>query len=160
MLVIFIATFCNTIFPDIFSKIIYAPRDTIQYFIDLKRSHNSIGKEAIAKEFGKNQQMLMDMKQKAIEIIQYHQKHQHELGYCNVFNKAKVKLKLEADLMQLSKIQIPLFDSFLPNSLNQLNLKDLKFTVYQNQQLLDEYDVWFKKWQKNNEIKQLLAATN
>ena len=50
--------------------------------------------------------------------------------------------------MLRSKIKIPLFDRFLPNSLNQLNLKDLKFTVYQNQQLLDEYDVWFKNWQK------------
>lgn len=61
-------------------------------------------------------------------------------------------VKLESSLKQLSKIKIPLFDRFLPNSLNQLNLKDLKFTVYQNQQLLDEYDVWFKNWQKNNEI--------
>ncbi len=50
--------------------------------------------------------------------------------------------------MLRSKIKIPLFDRFLPNSLNQLNLKDLKFTVYQNKQLLDEYDVWFKNWQK------------
>jgi hypothetical protein len=50
--------------------------------------------------------------------------------------------------MLRSKIKIPLFDRFLPNSLNQLNLKDLKFTVYQNQQLLDEYDVGFKNWQK------------
>ena len=146
----------NTIFPDIFSKLIYAPRDTIQYFIDLKRAHNSVEKEAIAKEFGKNQQMLMDMKQKAIDIIKYHQKHQHELCSCNGNTFKMVKVKLE----QLSQIQIPLFDSFLPNSLNQLNLKDLKFTVYQNQQLLDEYSVWFKNWQKNNEIKQLLAATN
>ena len=154
----------NTIFPDIFSKLIHAPHDTIQYFIDLKRSHNSVEKEAIAKEFGKNQQMLMDMKQKAIKIIQYHQEHQHEHCSCNgnAFNKAKVEaeLKLESALKQLSQIQIPLFDGFLPNSLNQLNLKDLKFTVYQNQQLLDEYGVWFKNWQKNNEIKQLLSATN
>lgn len=60
--------------------------------------------------------------------------------------------------MLRSKIKIPLFDRFLPNSLNQLNLKDLKFTVYQNQQLLDEYDVWFKNWQKimKYEIKKLL----
>jgi len=154
----------NTIFPDIFSKIIHAPRDTIQYFIDLKRAHNSVEKEAIAKEFGKNQQILMDMKQKAIDIIQYHQTHQYKFCHCNgnKFNKVKVEaeLKLESALKQLSQIKIPLFDSFLPNSLNQLNLKDLKFTVYQNQQLLDEYDVWFKKWQKNNEIKKLLAATN
>ena len=50
--------------------------------------------------------------------------------------------------MLRSKIKILLFDRFLPNSLNQLNLKDLKFTVYKNQQLLDEYDVWFKNWQK------------
>ena len=152
----------NTIFPDIFSKLIYAPRDSIQYFIDLKRSHNGVEKEAIANEFGKNQQMLMDMKQKASDIIQYHQEHQHKFCHCNdnAFNKVKVELKLEEALKQLSQIQIPLFDSFLPNSLNQLNLKDLKFTVYQNQQLLDEYNVWFKNWQKNNEIKQLLAATN
>ena len=156
----------KTIFPDIFSKLIYAPRDTIQYFIDLKRSHNSVEKEAIAKEFGKNQQMLMDMKQKAIEIIQYHQEHQHKLCHYNgnIFNKEKVEaeLKLESDLKQLSQIQIPLFDGFLPNSLNQLNLKDLKFTVYKNQQLLDECDVWFKTWQKNNEIKALAmsSATN
>ena len=140
----------NTIFPDIFSKLIYAPHDSIQYFIDLKRSHNSVEKEAIAKEFGKNQQMLIDMKQKASDIIQYHQKHQHQ--FCNA--------NLETELKQLSQIKIPLFDSFLPNSLNQLNLKDLKFTVYQNQQLLDKYDVWFKTWQKNNEIKKLLSATN
>ena len=140
----------NSIFPDIFSKLIYAPRDSIQYFIDLKRSHNSVEKEAIAKEFGKNQQMLIDMKQKASDIIQYHQKHQHQ--FCNA--------NLETELKQLSQIKIPLFDSFLPNSLNQLNLKDLKFTVYQNQQLLDKYDVWFKTWQKNNEIKKLLSATN
>ena len=146
----------NTIFPNIFNKIIHAPSDTIQYFIDLKRAHNSVEKEAIAKEFGKNQQILMDMKQKAIDIIQYHQKHQHELCSCNGNTFKMVKVKLE----QLSQIQIPLFDGFLPNSLNQLNLKDLKFTVYQNQQLLDEYGVWFKNWQKNNEIKQLLAATN
>ena len=146
----------NTIFPDIFSKLIYAPRDTIQYFIDLKRAHNSVEKEAIAKEFGKNQQILMDMKQKAIDIIKYHQKHQHELCSCNGNTFKMVKVKLE----QLNQIQIPLFDGFLPNSLNQLNLKDLKFTVYQNQQLLDEYDVWFKKWQKNNEIRKLLAATS
>ena len=130
----------NTIFPDIFSKLIHAPRDTIQYFIDLKKSHNSVEKEVIANEFGKNQQMLMDIKQKASDIIQYHQTHQNERCHCNVFKMTKVE--------QLSKIQIPLFDSFLPNSLNQLNLKDLKFAVYQNQQLLDEYDVWFKNWQK------------
>ena len=128
----------NTIFPDIFSKIINAPRDTIQYFIDLKQAHNSVEKEAIMNEFGKNQNILMDMKQKANDIIQYHKTHQ------NVFNN----VKLEESLKQLSKIKIPLFDRFLPNSLNQLNLKDLKFTVYQNQQLLDEYDVWFKNWQK------------
>lgn len=140
----------NTIFPDIFSKIIHIPTDTIQYFIDLKKAHNKIEKEAIANEFGKNQQILIDMKQKAIDIIQYHQKHQYKLD--NVFKK----LELE----QLSKIQIPLFDRFLCNSLNQLNLKDLKFTVYQNQKLLDEYDVWFKKWQKNNEIATLLITTN
>lgn len=154
----------NTIFPDIFSKLIYAPRDSIQYFIDLKRSHNSFEKEAITNEFGKNQQILMDMKQKASDIIQYHQEHQHKFCHCNgnAFNKGKVEaeLKLESALMQLSQIQIQLFDGFLPNSLNQLNLKDLKFTVYQNQQLLDEYNVWFKNWQKNNEIKQLLAATS
>ena len=113
----------NTIFPDIFSKIIHIPTDTIQYFIDLKKAHNKIEKEVIANEFGKNQQILIDMKQKAIDIIQYHQKHQYKLD--NVFKK----LELE----QLSKIQIPLFDRFLCNSLNQLNLKDLKFTVYQNQ---------------------------
>ena len=94
-------------------------------------------------EFGKNQHILMDMKQKANDIIQYHQTHQH------VFDN----VKLESSLKQLSKIKIPLFDRFLPNLLSQLNLKDLKFTVYQNQQLLDEYDVWFKNWQKNNEIK-------
>ena len=140
----------NTIFPDIFSKIIHIPTDTIQYFIDLKKAHNKIEKEAIANEFGKNQQILIDMKQKAIDIIQYHQKHQYKLD--NIFKK----LELE----QLSKIQIPLFDRFLCNSLNQLNLKDLKFTVYQNQKLLDEYDVWFKKWQKNNEIATLLITTN
>lgn len=156
----------NTIFPDIFSKLIYAPRDTIQYFIDLKRSHNSVEKEAIAKEFSKNQQMLMDMKQKASDIIRYHQEHQYKFCHCNgnAFNKGKVEaeLKLESALKQLSQIQIPLFDGFLPNSLNQLNLKDLKFTVYQNQQLLDEYGVWFKNWQKNNEIKALamLSVTN
>ena len=69
-------------------------------------------------------------------------------------------MKLETALKQLSKIQIPLFDGFLCNSLNQLNLKDLKFIVYQNQQLLDEYNVWFKNWQKNNEIKKLLSAKN
>lgn len=128
----------NTIFPDIFNKIIHAPRDTIQYFIDFKQAHNSVEKEAIMNEFGKNQNILMDMKQKANDIIQYHKTHQ------NVFNN----VKLEESLKQLSKIKIPLFDRFLPNSLNQLNLKDLKFTVYQNQQLLDEYDVWFKNWQK------------
>ena len=138
----------NTIFPDIFSKLIHAPRDTIQYFIDLKRSHNGVEKESIANEFGKNQQMLMDMKQKASDIIQYHQKHQHQL--CN--------MKLETALKQLSKIQIPLFDGFLCNSLNQLNLKDLKFIVYKNQQLLDEYNVWFKNWQKNNEIKSVSSV--
>lgn len=153
----------NTIFPDIFSKILHAPRDTIQYFIDLKRAHNSVEKEAIAKEFGKNQQMLMDMKQKAIEIIQYHQEHQHKFCHYNgnAFNKAKVEaeLKLESALKQLSQIKIPLFDGLLHNSLNQLNLKDLKFTVYQNQQLLDKYDVWFKNWQKNNEINKLLSVT-
>ena len=146
----------NTIFPNIFSKLIYAPRDTIQYFIDLKRAHNSVEKEAIAKEFGKNQQMLINMKQKASDIIKYHQTHQHKFFSSNMVDN----VKLEAVLMQLSQIQIPLFDNFLPNSLNQLNLKDLKFTVYQNQQLLDEYDVWFKTWQKNNEIKKLLSATN
>lgn len=108
----------NTIFPDIFNKIIHAPRDTIQYFIDFKQAHNSIEKEAIMNEFGKNQHMLMDMKQKANDIIQYHQTHQ------NVFDN----VKLEAALKQLSKIKIPLFDRFLPNSLSQLNLKDLKFT--------------------------------
>ena len=140
----------NTIFPDIFSKIIHIPTDTIQYFIDLKKAHNKIEKEVIANEFGKNQQILIDMKQKAIDIIQYHQKHQYKLD--NVFKK----LELE----QLSKIQIPLFDRFLCNSLNQLNLKDLKFTVYQNQKLLDEYDVLFKKLQKNNEIATLLITTN
>lgn len=132
----------NTIFPDIFNKIIHAPRDTIQYFSDLRKAHNSVEKEAIMHEFGKNQHMLIDMKQKANNIIQYHQTHQ------NMFDN----VKLESSLKQLSKIKIPLFDRFLPNSLNQLNLKDLKFTVYQNQQLLDEYDVWFKNWQKNNEI--------
>lgn len=131
----------NTIFPDIFNKIIHAPRDTIQYFIDFKQAHNSVEKEAIMNEFGKNQQILMRMKQKANDIIQYHQ---HE----NVLNN----VKLEEALKKLSKIKIPLFDRFLPNSLSQLNLKDLKFTVYQNQKLLDEYDVWFKNWQKNNEI--------
>lgn len=143
----------NTIFPDIFSKIIHIPTDTIQYFIDLKQAHNSVEKETIANEFGKNQQILMDMKQKAIDIIQFfnhQQNHQHQLD--NIFKKD--------ELEQLSKIQIPLFDGFLCNSLNQLNLKDLKWTVYQNQKLLDEYDVWFKQWQKNNEIKKLLIATN
>lgn len=139
----------NTIFPDIFCKIIHAPHDTIQYFSDLRKAHNSVEKEAIMNEFGKNQQILMDMKQKANDIIQYHQ---HE----NVFDN----VRLETALKQLSKIKIPLFDRFLPNSLSQLNLKDLKFTVYQNQQLLDEYDVWFKNWQKNNEIKTLLIKTN
>ena len=126
-----------------FSILICIVNNTIQYFIDLKRSHNSVEKEAIAKEFGKNQQMLIDMKQKASDIIQYHQKHQHQFCHCNrnAFNKVKVELKLEAALMQLSQIQIPLFDGFLPNSLNQLNLKDLKFTVYQNQQLLDECEL-------------------
>lgn len=140
----------NTIFPDLFNKIIHAPRDTIQYFNDLRKAHNSVEKEAIMNEFGKNQQILMDMKQKASDIIQYHKTHQ------NVFDN----VKLETALKQLSKIKIPLFDRFLPNSLSQLNLKDLKFAVYQNQQLLDEYDVWFKNWQKNNEIKKLLSATN
>ena len=48
----------NTIFPDIFSKLIHAPTDTIQYFIDLKQAHNSVEKETIANEFGKNQRML------------------------------------------------------------------------------------------------------
>ena len=132
----------NTIFPDIFNKIIHIPHDTIQYFIDFKQAHNSVEKEAIMNEFGKNQHILIDIKQKANDIIQYHKTHQ------NVFNN----VKLEESLKQLSKIKIPLFDRFLPNSLNQLNLKDLKFTVYKNQQLLDEYDVWFKNWQKNNEI--------
>ena len=54
MLVIFIATFCNTfimlhntIFPDIFSKLIHAPIDTIQYFIDLKQAHNSVEKKRL-----------------------------------------------------------------------------------------------------------------
>ena len=136
----------NTIFPDIFNKIIHAPRDTIQYFNDLRKAHNSVEKEAIMNEFGKNQQILMDMKQKASDIIQYHKTHQ------NVFDN----VKLETALKQLSKIKIPLFDRFLPNSLSQLNLKNLKFTVYQNQQLLDEYEVWFKNWQKNNEIKLLI----
>ena len=116
----------------------HATQSNILYFIDLKQAHNSVEKEAIMNEFGKNQNILMDMKQKANDIIQYHKTHQ------NVFNN----VKLEESLKQLSKIQIPLFDRFLPNSLNQLNLKDLKFTVYQNQQLLDEYDVWFKNWQK------------
>lgn len=90
------------------------------------------------------------MKQKAIDIIKYHQTHQDKLGSYNVFK----------NLEQLSKIQIPLFDGFLCNSLNQLNLKDLKWTVYQNQKLLDEYDICFKQWQKNNEIEKLLIATN
>lgn len=109
----------NTIFPDIFNKIIHAPRDTIQYFSDLRKAHNSVEKEAIMNEFGKNQNILMDMKQKANDIIQYHKTHQ------NVFNN----VKLEESLKQLSKIKIPLFDRFLPNSLNQLNLKDLKFRL-------------------------------
>ena len=84
----------NTIFPDIFNKIIHAPRDTIQYFIDFKQAHNSVEKEAIMNEFGKNQHILMDMKQKANDIIQYHQTHPHD------------NVKLETALKQLSKINL------------------------------------------------------